>query len=170
MVRRPTRLAAIFADDLLSVGGEALAVLGRGAEATTVAITIPVNRAGVVVVSAAPPELADPHARRQPARLDLTRTGTGLVVGLALEGGRPLRLPGVTAAGPVGGEPAELAQVRFEVTGDGMVVKATGTGGRAVPLEVDETTARQLATALLLTFRVKLTRAQRQRQERPPTN
>lgn len=145
--RRTGRLAAIFADDLLSLGRQALDRFGRGAETVVVPITVPVDADGAVVVSAAPPELADPNATRQPARLALARTATGLAVELSFVDGRPLRLPGVPGA------PGAIA---FDVARAGMAVTADGDA-----LAIDEATARQLATALLLTFRVKLTRAER---------
>ena len=132
----------------------------------SIAVTIPVDRAGMVVVSAAPPELADPQARRQPAHLDLARRPGGLRMDLSLDGGRFLRLPGVGVADESGGATAELASISFDVTPAGMVLSAQGTGGAPRPLAVDETTARQLATALLLTFRVKLTKAERLQQDR----
>ncbi|MEO6120885.1 MAG: hypothetical protein ABIW46_09095 [Acidimicrobiales bacterium] len=160
---RSGRRAALFAEDLLSLGGQVLARLGAGATALTVPITIPVDGAGVVVVSAAPPELADPEARRQPARLELERTGEGLIISLALDAGRPLRLPGVRLGpgGPGGEELAALRLIAFDVTGDGMTFTATGPDGEPSPVVIDEATACQLATALLLTFRVKLTKADR---------
>ena len=151
-------LAGLFADDVLAAGSELLARCGGGAAAVAVPITIPVDADGVVVLSAAPPELADPHARRQPARMDLARTATGLRVGLAFEAGRRLLLPGVGAAGRPA--PAELGSIAFDVRTTGMGISATGPGGEPLVPVVDETTARQLATALLLTFRVKLTRAE----------
>jgi hypothetical protein len=125
-----------------------------------VPITIPVDRAGVVVVSAAPPELADPTATRRPARLTLSRAGGRLAVELAFSDGRELRLPGV--GGPV---PAPLGSIAFDVTTNGLAVTATTPDGDPTAVEVDEATARQLSTALLLTFRVKLTRADRDQQE-----
>lgn len=155
------RLAAIFADDILSLGGEALARFGAGASAVTIPITIPVDRAGLVVVSAAPPELADPDSRRQPATLALARTADGLNVALAFEDNRPMRLPGVHALEGARGEPAELARVSFEVTAAGFLVTAAGADGAPIGLGLDEATARQLATALLLTFRVKMIGADR---------
>lgn len=158
-MRRREGLAALFAEDVLSLGSDALTHFGHGADVVAIPITIPVDANGVVVVSAAPPELADPHARRQPARMDLARTGAGLRIGLAFEAGRHLRLPGVGATGRPA--PAELGTVAFDVTAVGMDVTATGTDGEPLVPVLDETTARQLATALLLTFRGKLTRAEK---------
>lgn len=111
------------------------------------------------MVGAAPVGLADPDARRQPARMELARTAGGLAVALALEGGRPLRLPGV--ADRDGATVAELASIAFDVMPAGLAVTAVGTDGRAVALALEEGTGRALATALVLTFRAKLTRADR---------
>ena len=153
--RRPAgRLAALFAADVLDLGTQVLDRYGGGASRAEVPVTVPVDGRGVVVVSAAPPELADPGAVRRPARLDLARTAGGLAAELAFTDGRALRLPGVGRPAP-----QPLGSIAFDIAGAGLAVSATGVGGEPVAVEVDEATARQLATALLLTFRVKLAKA-----------
>lgn len=158
-------LAAPFAEDLCRACNRAFEVFagpGRDRSATaevlTLPISVPFDEDGVVVLSSAPPK---PDAPRVPAELELIARppSSPYRFGLALArlDRRPLLVPGVTAPG--GDEPVPLTLLTFTVGERGMAVAGYDTDGRLASLQLDETTARALAVALLITIGVKLTKA-----------
>ncbi len=182
-------MAAIFATDLLAAVDRALDAFGPpgwdegpGPVAVVLAVTVPIDEDGLVVVSAAPPELTSPGAVRRPGALTVAvaavaeaRRGGGgtrraaapprpraaaATLGLELHEGRRLRIPGVEAAGAPG-PPAELATLACEVDAGGLTFGGRSPDGAPVALAVGETPARELATALLITVGVKLAKAGR---------
>lgn len=156
----------MFAADLGQACVRAFDVLGEeGQDVLALAISVPFDEDGVVVLSSAPPK---PDAPRVPAELELIRPTGGSPAyrfGLALtrRDRAPLLVPGLRAAGTGGvgptDEPAPLMLLTFALTDRGMAVAGYGTDGAAVALELDETTARALAVALLITIGVKLAKA-----------
>lgn len=117
---------------------------------------MPFDDEGIVVLSSAPPR---PDAPRVPAELGITRADGGYHVGLTREDGRPLFIPGVFDSST--GDLAALIRISFTMTARGMTVAGTGPSGQPLELTFDETTARALAVALLITIGVKLRKAGR---------
>lgn len=150
--------AAPFAGDLIGACGEALAVLGEpGDTHLRLNITIPFDDSGRVVLSSTPPQ---PDAPRVPAEMVIARLDSGFRMALARQDGQPLLIPGVVEFGGAQEEaPTPLVVVGFVVTARGMEVTGFGPGHRFVPVRLDETTARALATALLITIGVKMAKA-----------
>ena len=134
------QLAAIFADDLLRGCAELFTVFGG--DVLTLPISIPIDEEGVVLLQPRGPLRAD----RVPASMTVTRPTPG-ACGIHIEraDGGAMVIPGL-------GE-APLAELTFLVTAEGIDI---GPGR----LAVDETTARALATALLITIRTKLAKAE----------
>lgn len=139
--RRTPGWAAIFADDLLKGGDNLMAVFGRERLAKGLAISIPIDAEGVVLLQPAGP-------------LDAPRVAATLVVsrpeaeayGIRIEraDGGPLVIPG-------------FGDERRELTCN---VNARGLDIVPPPPELTEDTARALATALLITIQMKLVKAQ----------
>lgn len=104
------------------------------------AISIPIDEDGTVLLQPQGPL----EAPRVPASMAMTRPGAGRY-GIVIErtDRGPMVIPGL------GGSP--LASLEFVVSGEGLEI---GPG----PLAVDEATARSLATALLITIGMKLTK------------
>lgn len=168
-------VAAIFAEDLLGVAETAFATFapdrrraGMFPVEVKLPVTVPVDSDGLVVVSAAPPELTRPDSVRRPGRLVLAmqappgRRGRGwaLSMDLGLDDGLGLRIPGVGGDGEGGTAP--LARLVTDVDSSGLRFTGfVGPGGTAVALDVAESRGRELATALLITVGVKVTKAQR---------
>jgi hypothetical protein len=158
--------AAVFADDLCRACTQAFDVLSDGTQdVLPLAISVPFDEKGVVVLSSAPPK---PDAPRVPAELELIRPAgqsASFRFGLALarRDRAPLLVPGLrgatTGVAPGADDPVPLTLLTFAVADDGMAVAGYGTDGLAVPLDLDETTARALAVALLITVGVKLAKA-----------
>jgi hypothetical protein len=59
------------------------------------------------------------------------------------------------------GASVSLASLTFAITVKGMDIAGHGLDGKPVALRFEEPTARALATALLITIRMKLTKARR---------
>lgn len=167
---RPGPAAQIFADDLRRAAEQAVDRLGVGEGTLILAITVPIDPTGLVVVSAAPPELTEPDHQRHPATLSVSLgprrrvgrpsrrdRGWSMDLELRLGDGRILRIPGLEAGDPPGTAPLTSLAVRVEA--DGLRFRGTGSLGNSVELEPDEETARAVATALLITLGVKLTKA-----------
>ncbi len=122
---------------------------------------MPFDEDGFVVLSSQPP---GPDAPRVPAELGIARAVGGYHLGLTRQDGRPLYIPGVFDST---GELAPLIRVSFTVTPRGMTVAGTDPKGQPLELIFDETTARALAVALLITIGVKLTKAGHDRAAEP---
>jgi hypothetical protein len=134
------RWAAIFADDLLRGCSELFAVFGG--DVLTLSISIPIDEQGVVLLQPQGPL----DAPRVPASMTVSRPTAGTFdIRIQRADDGPMVIPGL-------GE-VPLAALAFLVTRQGLDI---GPG----PLPVDETTARALATALLITIGMKLTKAQ----------
>jgi hypothetical protein len=147
--------AGVFADDLCRACERAFTLLGAGdRDVLSLPISVPFDEDGVVVLSSAPPR---PDAPRVPAELELHRGSPHFRYGLALarRDRQPLLVPGMTA----GGRLVPLILLTFAVSDRGMAVAGYGADGELAPVELDETTARALAIALLITIGVKLTKA-----------
>ena len=131
--------AAIFADDLLRGGDDLVAVFGVDTLARGLPISIPVDADGVVLLQPAGPV----DAPRVPATLTVS-----LPLGFRIErvDGGPLVIPG------------------FGDTRRALVCNVTERGLEIFPPPPDltEDVARSLATALLITIHMKLTKAGRQ--------
>ena len=154
-----------FAEDLCRACARAFAafapdgpVVGRP---LTLPISVPFDEHGVVVLSSAPP---NPDAPRVPAELELVAGAGGdptpfSLYGLALArvDRQPLLVPGLTRPGAT--EPVPLTLLTFAVGGKGMAIAGYDADGQLTALHLDETTARALAIALLITIGVKLTKA-----------
>ncbi len=132
---------------------EALKVFAASGTFARLPITVPFDESGMAVLSSAPPK---PDAPRVPAWLEISRSEDRFTLALARQDGRPLLLPGVLDAT---GEHAQPVRLGFMVSAKGMTVTGTGPDGRPIDLHFDETTARALAIALLITIGVKLTKA-----------
>ncbi|MEO7837179.1 MAG: hypothetical protein ABIS21_06010, partial [Acidimicrobiales bacterium] len=132
--------AAIFAEDLLSGCSELFTVIGG--DVLTLSISIPIDEHGVVLLQPQGPL----DAPRVPAAMTVTRPAAD-AYGIRIErsDGGPMVILGL-------GE-APLPALTFLVTRQGMDI-----GPGALPVE--EATACALATALLITLRMKLTKAQ----------
>lgn len=137
---REHKWAAIFAGDLLRGCSDLFALFGG--EELSLAISIPIDESGVVLLQPQGPL----EAPRVPASMKVTRPAGGSY-GIVIEraDGGPMVIPGL-------GESA-LASLTFVIAASGLEI---GPG----PLPVDEATARALATALLITIGMKLTKAQ----------
>ncbi len=120
-------------------------------------ITVPFDEHGMVQLGTAPPQ---PDAPRVPAALEISCREGRYDLALCRTDGRPLLVPGVLDAD---GVPAAVVRLTFGVTAGGMEVAGTGPDGAPLPLDFDDTTAQALATALLITIGVKLTKAGRAR-------
>jgi hypothetical protein len=153
-----------FAEDLRRACTQAFDAFAGSESPTplTLPISVPFDEHGVVVLSSAPPK---PDAPRVPAELELVAgspPSTPYRFGLALArvDRQPLLVPGVTGAGPgTPTEPLPLTLLTFALTHRGMAIAGYDAHGRLTPLTLDETTARALAVALLITIGVKLTKA-----------
>ncbi len=136
--RRAPAWAAIFADDLLQGGDDLVAVFGLERLAQGLPISIPIDADGVVLLQPAGPL----DAPRVPATLTVS-----LPLGLRIErrDGGPLVIPG------------------FGDTRQALVCNVTARGLEIFPPPPDltEDVARSLATALLITIHMKLTKAGR---------
>ncbi|MDQ3978436.1 MAG: hypothetical protein M3314_02640 [Actinomycetota bacterium] len=153
-----------FAEDLRRACTQAFDAFGRPEPGTplTLPISVPFDEHGVVVLSSAPPK---PDAPRVPAELELVAgspPSTPYRFGLAL--GRvdrePLLVPGLTRAeAQATGEPVPLTLLTFALTDRGIAIAGYDADSRVAPLALDETTARALAIALLITIGVKLRKA-----------
>lgn len=148
-----------FAPDIQRACGDAFRVFGGSRSFLRLPITVPFDDEGRVQLGSSPPK---PDAPRVSARLEISRDGDGHDLTLTRVDGRPLLIPGVLDA--TTGAAAELVRMTCAVTSRGMAIAGTGPTGNPVPLELDETTAQALATALLITIGVKLTKAARARQ------
>lgn len=136
---REHRWAAIFADDLLRGCSGLFAVFG-GHE-LNLAISIPIDEDGTVLLQPQGPL----EAPRVPASMAVARPDAGsyrIVIERSDRG--TMVIPGLGDA--------PLTSLEFVVSADGLEI---GPG----PLPVDEATARALATALLITIGMKLTKA-----------
>lgn len=136
---RDRRWAAIFAEDLLRGCSDLFGVFGG--DVLALPISIPIDEQGVVLLQPQGPL----DAPRVPASMTVTRPSAGSY-GIRIErvDNGPMVIPGLGAA--------PLATLTFLVTPQGLDI---GPG----PLSVDETTARALATALLVTLGMKLRKA-----------
>lgn len=132
--------AAIFADDLLRGCSDLLAFFGG--DVVTLPISIPIDEQGVVLLQPGGPL----DAPRLPASMTVDRAAAG-AYGIRIE--RADRGPMAIAG--LGEVP--LVVLTFLVTSEGLDI---GPG----ELPVDETTARSLATALLITIGMKLRKAE----------
>lgn len=133
--------AAIFAEDLLRGCSDLFAVFGG--ETLALPISIPIDEHGVVLLQPQGPL----EAPRVPASMTVTRPirdEYAIRIERVDEG--PMVVPGL-------GE-TPLAVLSFLVSRQGLEI---GPG----PLPLDEDTARALATALLITIGMKLTKAGR---------
>lgn len=153
-----------FAEDLVRACTRAFdafagGVPGSGGRPLTLPISVPFDEHGVVVLSSAPPK---PDAPRVPAELELIagppppgpyRFG----LALARVDRRPLLVPGLTRHGE--DTPTPLTLLTFAVADRGMAVAGYDDQGALAALSLDETTARALGIALLITIGVKLTKA-----------
>ncbi len=144
MLRRRSgdrRLAAVFADDLLRGCSELFALFGG--QVLTLPVSIPIDEEGIVLLQPEGPL----EAPRVPASMRVTRPGADTYdIRIERTDGEPMVVPGL-------GE-VPLANLTFLVTRDGLEV---GPG----PLTTDESTARALATALLITIGMKLTKGRK---------
>lgn len=138
---RPQRCAEIFADDLLRGCARLFAVFG-GSE-LNLPISIPIDAHGVV--------LLEPHgpldAPRVPASMTVDRPAPdsyGIRIRRTDDG--PLVITGLDGGSPLGTLSVLVTPLGLDI----------GPGS----LPVDETTARALATALLITIGMKLTKAE----------
>jgi len=139
--RRPRerRLAAAFADDILHGCHELLAVYGG--DSLTLPITIPIDEHGVVLLQPGGPL----EAPRMPASLTLNRHGFDIcAIRIQRSDGGGMVIPGL------GDAPLPTLEV---------VVNRRGLDIGPGPLPADEQVAGALATALLLTIGMKLTKA-----------
>ena len=135
---------------------------GRPLEVVVLPITIPVDPAGSVVLR---PDAPGPDSVRRPARLEVARAADTaspypFAIGFALEEGA-MSIPGVRRAGAGSPDPLPVAEMTFALCGRGAAVSGFGPDGRRLDLDLDEDTARQLATALHLTIGMKLAKAER---------
>ena len=151
-----------FAEDLCRACTRAIDAFAHhdGTEGAVVSlpISVPFDEHGVVVLSSAPPK---PDAPRVPAELEVIAgsASTAYRFGLALArvDRRPLLVPGLTA--PASSQPLPLSLLTFAVSARGMAIGGYDADGHLAELQLDETTARALAVALLITIGVKLTKA-----------
>jgi hypothetical protein len=145
------RWAWVFVDDLLRGCRDLVAVYGG--PVVTLPITIPIDQSGLVLLRPQGPL----DAPRMPATLDLHALADGSF-GLRIErpGGEPMVIPGLLEAGRPDAVDASITALRVVVTGRGLDITA-----EPGPVRFDEQTARALATALLITIGMKLTKAQR---------
>lgn len=136
---RERRWATIFADDLLQGCTDLFTVFGG--EVLTLPISIPIDDQGIVLLQPQGPL----EAPRVPATMAVTRrTPHDYDIRIERVDQGPMVVPGL-------GE-SPLTHLTFLVTGTGLEI---GPGD----LPVNETTARALATALLITVGMKLTKA-----------
>lgn len=133
--------AAIFADDLLRRCSDLFAVFTG--EVLTLSISIPIDPQGVVLLQPQGPL----DAPRVPAIMTVARPTAG-AYDIKIE-----RVDGGTMLIPGLGD-APLPALMFRITSLGLDI---GPG----PLPMNETTARALATALLITMGMKITKAGR---------
>ena len=135
--------ASIFADDLLQGGDELVAVFGPDALARGLPISIPVDRDGLVLLQPAGPL----DAPRVAATLVVSRAetaGYGFCIERTDRG--PLVIPGFGDSRPA---------LRCNVNAAGLDIIPR-------PPSLTEDTARSVATALLITIHMKLTKARQQ--------
>ncbi|MDQ4098404.1 MAG: hypothetical protein M3144_11120 [Actinomycetota bacterium] len=152
--RRRRLWAGIFADDLVAGCHELLSVYGAS-DSLTLPITIPIDPGGVVLLRPEGPL----DAPRVPATLVVERQpDVAYVVRIARRDDGPMIIPGMTDQE---GDAVALASLSFAITPAGMDIAGHGLDGRPVVLAFDEPTARALATALLITIRMKLIKARR---------
>lgn len=136
---RERRWAAPFADDLLAGCHQLFAVFGS--EALRLPITIPIDEHGVVLLQPGGPL----DAPRVPAAMTVNGHGPDLcAIHIERTDGGPMVIPGL------GDAPLPALDV---------VVSRQGLDIGPGPLPVDEQVAGALATALLLTIGMKLTKA-----------
>ena len=143
-VAGPPRWAAVFAPDLL-VGCDDL--LSRyGVDDLTLPISIPIGSDGLVLLQPGGPL----DAPRVPATLAMRILGPDHVT-LAIEraDGLSMRIPGIVSSAP-------LRTIVADVTKAGLHL--TSPDGE---LGLDDDTAMAYATALLITLRMKVTKARR---------
>jgi hypothetical protein len=149
--------AAVFADDLRKGCQDLFAVLGAPGDARlSLPITIPIDEGGQVLLRPEGPL----DAPRVPATLDVTRPSEE-IFGIRIErrDRGSLRIPGLHDARAGAPRDAELTLLACDVTKRGLAISGFGPDGPPVPLAFDETTARALATALLITIGMKLAKA-----------
>lgn len=136
---RERRWAAAFADDLLRGCSELFDAYGR--YPLQLPITIPIDEHGVVLLQPGGPL----EAPRVPATLTVNRHGPDIcALRIARTDGGGMVIPGL------GDDPLPALEV---------VVNRQGLDIGPGPLPVDEQVAGALATALLLTIGMKLTKA-----------
>jgi len=140
--RKALGWAAIFADDLLGGGDDLMAAFGPERLAAGLPISIPVDPDGVVLLQPAGPL----DAPRVPATLAVARCAIR-AYGFRIErvDGGPLAVPG-------------FGDSRLTLVCN---VNAAGLDIVPPPPALTEETARALATALLITIRMKLVQAER---------
>ena len=148
-VAGPDRWAEVFAPDLLLGCDDLFSVYGvyrAGGANLTLPISIPIGPDGLVLLEPGGPL----EAPRVPATLTLRLLGQDHVT-LAIDrnDGEAMFIPGVVATAP-------LRTIVADVTGRGLHL--TSPDGE---LRLDEVTGRAFATALLITLRMKLTKARR---------
>ncbi|HUR17995.1 MAG TPA: hypothetical protein VMZ51_03540 [Acidimicrobiales bacterium] len=139
---RDSRPAAIFAEDLLQGCSELFTTFGE--EPLKLQISIPIDERGVVLLR--------PHgpleAPRVPAWMSVTRAAGGCYgIRISRADAGAMIIPGL-------GE-APMNELTFLVTSHGLEIGP-------MEVSVDEATARALATALLITVGMKLTKARAQ--------
>jgi hypothetical protein len=153
--RRRRLWAAIFAEDLIGGCHELFSVFGA-ADALSLPISIPIDPDGVVLLRPEGPL----DAPRVPATLVVERQpDVAFIVRICRRDGGPMVIPGMTDQQ---GDAVPLASLSFAITAGGMDIAGHGLDGRPVALVFDEATARALATALLITMRMKLIKARRE--------
>jgi hypothetical protein len=166
--------AGIFASDLRNQCEELFEVFaarrlpeevgGVPVEVLRLPITIPFNEDDLVLLGPANLDCA-----KKPATLELVRfQGRGrhgpryrFGIGLALTDGGPLRVPGVNASGIETDPPVPVHELTFAVADRGLAIVGYGAEGVPLDLRLTENTACLLATALIITLGVKLTKAER---------
>ncbi|MFP5319227.1 MAG: hypothetical protein ACLGI2_13175 [Acidimicrobiia bacterium] len=138
---RERRWAAAFADDILRGCDELFALYER--DPLSLPITIPIDEQGVVLLQPGGPL----EAPRVPATLTVNRHGPDIrALRVERTDGRGMVIPGL------GDAPLPALEV---------IVNRQGLDIGPGPLPVDEQVAGALATALLLTIGMKLTKARR---------
>lgn len=141
--QRERRWAAAFADDLLDGCSQLFSLYGVG-PSLRLPITIPIDPNGVVLLQPGGPL----DAPRVPATLSLNGHGPDVcALSISRTDGGGMVIPGLGDA--------PLPSLEVVVRRDGLDV---GPG----PLPVDEQVAGSLATALLLTLGMKITKARLQ--------
>lgn len=169
--KRTPLQAGIFASDLLKQAAQLFDVFAARRTTETVGdtacdvirlpITIPFGDDGLVLLGP-----ANLDSAKKPGTLELVRPqgrkpAYRFGIGLALLGGEPLPIPGLNRSGQETDPPRPVHELTFALSDRGFAVAGFGPDGVPLELAPSENTACLLATALVITLGVKLTKAER---------